>query len=992
MPTWVATDDDNIGFMGGVLGRAKKVLFPDVEEENNNSSQSTEIIMAKKTKSRGARRARLAASNSSLVNIASCQSVEDGGSVETLPTKVRVGDNVVGGRGKENKVPKPKRGGSNSQKMDSLVASATQSPAKHTSSLSMGSTGVVNVHRRKNRSSKDGGGLLSVCSEEQNNNVNVAKDDMTKKQPPHQSMKATASEITEQRGKMGEKGTTDISLQNELNISSTTSLMNETTYSMADIESSFTTTTNSNSTGLANQRKKNCRKKGGRCKQHPVSSMVQSSSSVEETKAKSNKQRNSAAGLSSLMALPASTQKTQRTSSVTQKKDRGQAKKQQQRSNTSCATTTQEGSQSTTDDAIGNVSSLTNHVESLNVGGNDCSTPLTIRHRSKPGGITSPPGFLVRFSTLSNNNSTLFPDRSPMPDSNPNMKKKFDSKKTPDKMTALSTSTMAKPNNAMTSPPSLVTKMAISPNQENDDSGASMMIASPRVTITSSSFVASPIDGGGTTAPLLSDAKSNLFSSSNVSTDQEEGSTQDIKTRRAGSAVTMETATPRLFVKQEKNLPPLSPRGPVRGSAVMEIEVATVRKESKASGVAKPQPRNNAKDGTRAKKKEKSTARGETKKKVEVNPRVTAKGGDAENDTASEPTRRSCRQSKPTDRLTVASWKKKDGGNSGDKPVTLDNSIDVNESIDDELVEEEAGNCQKTKKANVTTKVAKEKACVTKVAKVPKQKTESSTATTTDKKSEVSHNSTEVDNSEEWSSSEIAMLRNAQKNINPTSVLYWQEVAVQVGTKSSSECQSKWQSMVATPKVRRTTKKKEVNNQRNHKSGVLDASISYEDEDDEEEDDLFNSSPYREADLDDENDMTARHFSSFGSSTTGLSPCIKPKTNSILAQEEEKSALKFRRKGYNTYIENLRKDINRVEKKKKAQKSTITIQNNNFNVHGNIHADLSAGENQMSGKLLPNGIVKFNMKDESCDLDEDDIWGDVDDEEEDLDEDDLFSS
>ena len=46
----------------------------------------------------------------------------------------------------------------------------------------------------------------------------------------------------------------------------------------------------------------------------------------------------------------------------------------------------------------------------------------------------------------------------------------------------------------------------------------------------------------------------------------------------------------------------------------------------------------------------------------------------------------------------------------------------------------------------------------------------------------------------------------------------------------------------------------------------------------------------------------------------------------------------------------------------------------------------------MSGKLLPNGIVKFNMKDESCDLDEDDIWGDVDDEEEDLDEDDLFSS
>jgi len=161
-----------------------------------------------------------------------------------------------------------------------------------------------------------------------------------------------------------------------------------------------------------------------------------------------------------------------------------------------------------------NVTSLTNDVESLKIGDDqtNCSTPLTIRHRASPGGITSPPGFLHRFSTLSSFN--IFPVRSPMLDSNPNLKKRFDSKKTPDKMIALSTAT------PMEASP-LATKMWMSPNQSNPNVGenkrggdespddTSHAGVSPRIMITSSSFISSPDNGG----KMLSAARSNLFPS-----------------------------------------------------------------------------------------------------------------------------------------------------------------------------------------------------------------------------------------------------------------------------------------------------------------------------------------------------------------------------------------------------------------------------------------------------------------------------------------------
>jgi len=115
----MAPVDDDIGFMGPILGRAKKVLFPDdypVEEQRDAQKSATTadvVNKKKKTKSRARRAGRLeSAGGSSLAN-------------------VTIGDSS-GNDGKENNrsqsslnVSKNKKKGSAHRKMDSLAVAST---------------------------------------------------------------------------------------------------------------------------------------------------------------------------------------------------------------------------------------------------------------------------------------------------------------------------------------------------------------------------------------------------------------------------------------------------------------------------------------------------------------------------------------------------------------------------------------------------------------------------------------------------------------------------------------------------------------------------------------------------------------------------------------------------------------------------------------------------------------------------------------------------
>ena len=846
-------DGNSLGFMGGVLGRSKKVLFPEEVESPEAdassggggggvagagfavASSSSTSTWGGRSKTR-ARRARLAASNSSLADFAAAPiAAERGGPAGA------VGGGVAG---KENRKPTTekslaKREGS-SPTMESLAASLADVSMTRRDD---GRSDAAGAGRRKGRSME--GGVDGLHRRGSRNGTRAEDSSLyfCGEPPPPVGGGNPEKNI---RRRMKNYAKRESKERVESNFSA-----DETTYSIAEIDNSLVG-------GKTNMRKNRGR---GR-RNHPVSSLVQTEETEERCK------RNS--GLSSLMTLTSSIQQTQK--SRRSKRDKWKANHRAIPSHSS-------GQASIPSDDRGNVASLTNIVESLTIGDLAvCSTPLTIRHRALPGGITSPPVFLHRFSTLANAN--IF-DRSPMLDSNPNLKKRFDGKKTPS-----SKKMPIKPPATSPSPLSMVTKMSTSPyvfenageekacaqiNKARDNTG------SPCVLVLSSSYISSP----NNECNALSHARSNLFSSN--------GDTLEAEVLRPGSVVTLEVATPR-HKKHDfivRTTTSATPKGPVRGSAVFDVEVVVpvIRKESDA--FVAPRRKFQTKE---AANEDKSTNTA-VNKKVSVRPRVATKV--VEDDQVTE-VRRSSRQSKPTDRLTVTSWVNEDNKNSDEK-VRFDNSVDAYGS-GCEVIEEAVNHTLSMEKQSS----AVEQADATKEVKISddastlnSERTASNYNTLQARKSTADGSATD----QEWSYADLRILRHCQKEINPTSTLYWQEVANRVGTKTSSECQVKWQSLVPTPKDRKAPKS--ARNLHHHsKGGVVDASIL---DDDEDEDDLFNSSPYRESNLEDGKETNARMFTSFGTSR-GLTPCIKQITIS-----NEPSALKFRRKGYNTYIGKTRK-------------------------------------------------------------------------------------
>ena len=82
--------------------------------------------------------------------------------------------------------------------------------------------------------------------------------------------------------------------------------------------------------------------------------------------------------------------------------------------------------------------------------------------------------------------------------------------------------------------------------------------------------------------------------------------------------------------------------------------------------------------------------------------------------------------------------------------------------------------------------------------------------------------------------------------MNPTSTTYWEDVSSAVGTKSAYDCRQKWFSLVATPRVKRATSKKESKSQLN----AIDCKLTGKDSsdvesDDDDDDDLFDATPFR---------------------------------------------------------------------------------------------------------------------------------------------------
>eukprot|EP00984_Skeletonema_dohrnii_P030857 scaffold22703_cov84-Skeletonema_dohrnii-CCMP3373.AAC.2 len=208
-----------------------------------------------------------------------------------------------------------------------------------------------------------------------------------------------------------------------------------------------------------------------------------------------------------------------------------------------------------------------------------------------------------------------------------------------------------------------------------------------------------------------------------------------------------------------------------------------------------------------------------------------------------------------------------------------------------------------------------------------------------------------------WTQQEITSLRKAYQQSNPTSPTLWQDISTAMSSsnkrRSASECQRKWFSLVATPKKRVGRRK---NGRVNEKKYGVEEDVS------EEEDDLFDSTPLKCAVQEIENDLLFQHHrrSTAAAATTSAATAkqeelveqdnnndttfhspIKIMTKMMIKSPLSKRPRMFspknknsnnnggmkndgilsplinRRKGYNTYVNNLRREIGRAQKARK---------------------------------------------------------------------------
>eukprot|EP00984_Skeletonema_dohrnii_P026492 scaffold15853_cov73-Skeletonema_dohrnii-CCMP3373.AAC.2 len=684
-----------------------------------------------------------------------------------------------------------------------------------------------------------------------------------------------------------------------------------------------------NSTNPTNQQQQNRRR--GRSN-HLMSSLVQSESGTDIT-IKSNSKRGSStggmssrssAGASSLMALPSSTQKKSKSPQRQQKKKSARSKPKEE--------------------ASLNVSSLTNEVGRLSLDNEQqlplsptFRSPLIMRQRSSrlSGEIASPEGIL-RFSSISNI-SNVFQQQhismecSPLPCLNP--RKRVDKKKTPPKIIGLTSiqspsKLQALPDQSQKSPQELVEspplpQPATTTTTEMDiDSKSTVDAVQAAIVTEAESYIGRRIARTfdkqvyhGTVAGFIKTHR--LWQISYDDGDKEEMDFEELSYAMDLYEGETENADTGQDEEDDRHKP---------GSAVIEIETAPpIEKPSKPKKTYSKLP-----------KKQLQTTKGSEEEVSNESVTVPTKDG-------TEPTRRSTRAAKPTDRLTIASWNRK-------------TSIKKN---DDHTAEEADDTSPDSPPAsnNVINKDDNE----------PEQSQSPIVETDPIKQDGV------------WSNDEVAALREAIKEMNPTTVTYWEDVSSAVGTKSPYDCRQKWFSLVATPRVKRATKKESKSHNAIDCKLTGNNSSAVGRDDDDDDDDLFDATPFRGESVENQDDIDSKR-TIFDQSkfSFGMSPCVLQQRIEKSGQNEV-SNVKNRRKGYNTYIENLRKDLNRKGQKTKPNKP---IQMDKKLASDSRFFVNESDKNGVSGQLLPDGTVQINEQEKSIDEEEmDDMWADSSEEE-----------
>ena len=203
----------------------------------------------------------------------------------------------------------------------------------------------------------------------------------------------------------------------------------------------------------------------------------------------------------------------------------------------------------------------------------------------------------------------------------------------------------------------------------------------------------------------------------------------------------------------------------------------------------------------------------------------------------------------------------------------------------------------------------------------------------------------------DWTHEQIMQLKRAHGAVDPTSATFWVDVSELVDEKSPEDCSNKWYSLSKTPMV----KSKMAAKQKGGRTGSTKSLFS--------DDDIFDSTPMR--------DYACSTKSAHELDNEVFGSAIKVGGSSATGQLHH-----ITKAGYKTYVQDLRRKINRENKanKKKMPKRDGTMAPKTKTLTRMI----TNGGITTSARLSPGGTLRLKSNYDS----EDDFWGELSDEEE----------
>lgn len=230
------------------------------------------------------------------------------------------------------------------------------------------------------------------------------------------------------------------------------------------------------------------------------------------------------------------------------------------------------------------------------------------------------------------------------------------------------------------------------------------------------------------------------------------------------------------------------------------------------------------------------------------------------------------------------------------------------------------------------------------------------------------HQDEEIDG---WSSHLVRQLREAFAQVDPTSVSFWDDVAILMhgSDKTASECRDKWFSLVKTPKAAARVQPKTTN--ANPVARPSNAA----------EDDLFNSTPLRC-----ESDSPSKELHhlikqlpaepnppSVASEKCSVAIDDRPIATDVLVRPP---AVK---PGFKSYLQGMRRDLNRSKKEastRRSKKAAVASKAKSLAIRETFQDD----DLKLKVQLSPGGTLQINNVEADGD-EEDDFWNLYEDEE-----------